>query len=198
MNLWVHILNLPFGWMNEKRGARAAGLIGEVSKVDVDSDGKASGPFLHARVSIEIDKPIRRGVLLQVDRNAEPEWFDIQFEKLPFFCKSCGIMGHLRLECPTPAPHNEIGKLPYDVTLHAPEERRRKPQSFGAAAAESLGSSKGSERSSTSHQNLEKQHSSERRSTNADKEKVPEDSDEVNFPLKSQQETDRGKGVASR
>jgi hypothetical protein len=25
--MWVHILDLPFGWMNSKRGARAASLI---------------------------------------------------------------------------------------------------------------------------------------------------------------------------
>ena len=45
MEIWVRILNLPFGWMNARRGARAAGLIGKVVKLDVDGDGEASGPF---------------------------------------------------------------------------------------------------------------------------------------------------------
>lgn len=27
-------------------------------KMDVDADGKASGAFLHARVAIELDKPL--------------------------------------------------------------------------------------------------------------------------------------------
>jgi len=34
-----------------------------------------------------------------------------------------------------------LGKLPYEVKLRAPEEKRRKPLSFGQAAAESYGSS---------------------------------------------------------
>lgn len=39
-------------------------LLGNVIKMDVDGDGKASGAYLRARVAVEIDKPLRRGVLL--------------------------------------------------------------------------------------------------------------------------------------
>jgi hypothetical protein len=48
MEIWVRILNLPLGWMNQQRGSRAMGLIGDVVKMDVDGDGKASGAFLRA------------------------------------------------------------------------------------------------------------------------------------------------------
>jgi hypothetical protein len=34
--------------MNTKRGARAAGLIGEVLKIGTDEDGKVRGPYLRA------------------------------------------------------------------------------------------------------------------------------------------------------
>ena len=41
-------------------------LIGNVVNMGVDADGKqTSGAFLRARVAIEIDKPLRRGVLLR-------------------------------------------------------------------------------------------------------------------------------------
>jgi hypothetical protein len=59
MEMWVHILNLPFGWMGVRRGARAAGLIGDVVNVDAGPDGKASGPFLRARVAVDVHKPLR-------------------------------------------------------------------------------------------------------------------------------------------
>lgn len=63
MEIWVRIPNLPLRWMNQQRGSRAMSLIGHVVKMDVDKDGKASGAFLRGRVAIEIDKPLRRGVL---------------------------------------------------------------------------------------------------------------------------------------
>ena len=93
IDLWVRILNLPLGWMNSHRGARAMGLTGEVKKMDVDGDGKANGPFLHGRIAVDLSKPLRRGVLLKTDKTGPPVWFDLQYEKLPFFCKSCGVMG---------------------------------------------------------------------------------------------------------
>ncbi|XP_021321392.1 uncharacterized protein LOC8058002 [Sorghum bicolor] len=140
LDLWVRILNLPLGWMNRSRGSRAMGLIGQVVEMDVDADGKASGAFLRARVSMEIDKPVRRGILLRVNKTDEPRWFQAQYEKLPYMCFACGIIGHSDMECPTPVARDEDGKLPYDVNLRAPEEKKRRLQSFAAAAAESFGS----------------------------------------------------------
>jgi hypothetical protein len=140
MEMWVRILNLPLGWMNAYRGTRAMSLVGDVVKLDVDREGKASGPFLRGRVAIEIAKPPRRGVLLKTDKNKPPEWFDIQFEKLPYYCFSCGLIGHSELECSSPNPRNAMGKLPYDVRLRAPEEGRKRLQSFAQAAVESFGS----------------------------------------------------------
>lgn len=115
-------------------------LIGQVVKMDVDADGKASGALLCARVAIEIAKPLRRGVLLRMNKTEEPRWFDVQYERLPFYCFACGILGHSEVDCPHPVARNEVGKLPYDVPLRAPEERRRRLPSFAEAAADTFGS----------------------------------------------------------
>ena len=77
-------------------------LIGVVKKLDMDKDGKASGPFLRARVAIDVAKALRRGVLLKTRKDVEPEWFDIQYEKLPFYCLACGIIGHLEFVAEPP------------------------------------------------------------------------------------------------
>lgn len=153
MEVWARILNLPLGWMNRSKGSRAMGLLGRVVRMDVDGDGKASGAYLRARVAIEVDKPIRRGVLLRMKKDAAPEWFQVQYEKLPFICFSCGMMGHSELECPTPAERNEEGKLPYDVKLRAPEEKRKRIPSFASAAAESFGSGSSSASKPLRHMN---------------------------------------------
>jgi hypothetical protein len=93
MEIWVRMLNLLLGWMNQQRGSRAMSLIGQVVKLDVDGDGKASGTFLHARAAIGIAKPLRRGVLLHMSKMEEPKWFELQYEKLPFFVMLAGYWG---------------------------------------------------------------------------------------------------------
>ena len=74
----MRILNLPLGWMNQQRGSCAMSLIGNVVKIDVDADGEASGAcgVLTCPVAIEIDKPLRRGVLLRMSRTEAPRWFE--------------------------------------------------------------------------------------------------------------------------
>lgn len=43
IEMWVRILNLPLGWMNETRGRHAMSLIGQVVKVDVTRTEKPAG-----------------------------------------------------------------------------------------------------------------------------------------------------------
>lgn len=71
MEIRVRILNLPLGWMNLARGTHSMSLIGQVVKMHVDIDGKASEVFLCARVDLDIDKPLRHGVRLRMNKNEE-------------------------------------------------------------------------------------------------------------------------------
>lgn len=79
--------------------------------------------------------------------------------------------------------HNDSGKLPYDIRLRAPEVRKKKPQSFHEAAAESFGSgsSTGSKYSRASVSRSEEMHS--KNSTHGDGKDVEE---EVQSLLKQQ------------
>jgi hypothetical protein len=145
--------------------------------MDVDKFGKASGPFLRARIAIELSKPIKRGVLLKMSRGEAPEWFDARYEKLPFFCRSCGVIGHSDLICATPAQRDEDGKLPYDITLRV-GDRRRKPQGFAEAAAESLGSVSTSSSKHTRGSSKQQEEEVPRETSGNDRD------DEVTSPLK--------------
>jgi hypothetical protein len=92
-------------------------------KIDADEKGKASGSFLGARVAIDINKPLRRGLFLRDETRKTNVWFEAQYEKLPIFFFSCGLMGHSEIDCPNPALRGSDGKLPYDVRLRAPFEK---------------------------------------------------------------------------
>ncbi|CAL5085084.1 unnamed protein product [Urochloa decumbens] len=127
--IWVNILNLPFGLRNEKWGFELARMIGKkVLKVDVDKQKRAVGKDLRARIIIPLNEPLPRGVSVFSSRRQRKEWYDVVYEKVPFFCFSCGIIGHSEIECPTPATRDENGCLPYSEKLRASEDRRLKNQ----------------------------------------------------------------------
>ena len=127
--IWVNILNLPLALRDERWGLKLAGKIGKkVLKIDVDSQKRALGKDLRARVLISLKDPLPRGVSVFSSRRQRKEWYDVVYERLPFFCFSCGIIGHSEIECPTTATRDEKGCLPYSEKLRAPEERRFKNQ----------------------------------------------------------------------
>jgi hypothetical protein len=187
LEIWARILNIPLGWMNETRGSRAMSLIGEVRKMDVDKHGKASGPFLRARVAIDINKPVRRGVMLRTKKAGDPEWFDVQYEKLPFYCLNCGVMGHSELQCADPVLRNEAGKLPYDVGLRAQDDRRKRLQNLVEAAAASYRSASPS---STGHS---KEGISGMQADAKGAEQNMREDDEVTSPLKAGEYTSKAR-----
>ena len=62
---------------------------------------------------------------------------NLQYEKLPFLCFSCGIMGHSELDCPKPSKRDANGKWEYYNRIRASEEKKKryclllKQQQFG-------------------------------------------------------------------
>jgi hypothetical protein len=189
MEIWARIIDLPLGWMNKHRGERAMALIGIVKKMDVDKEGKASGPYLRGRVAIEVSKPIRRGVLLKTRKDVAAEWFDVEYEKLPFFCSACGIMGHSHLDCDKPLVRNADGKLSYEAKLRVHDPKKKWLQSFSEAAAETFGSasSGNSKHSRGTASRSDDQHTTGRAGT-----PVRREEEEITSPMKQPEVRDKG------
>jgi hypothetical protein len=164
-------------------------LIGIVKKMDVDKEGKASGPYLRGRVAIEVSKPIRRGVLLKTRKDVAAEWFDVEYEKLPFFCSACGIMGHSHLDCDKPLVRNADGKLPYEAKLRVHDPKKKWLQSFSEAAAEIFGSasSGNSKNSRGTASRSDDQHTSRRAGT-----PIRREEEEITSPMKQPEVRDKG------
>lgn len=79
---------------------------------------------------------------------------------------------------PYAGPKKRAGKLPYDLKLRPPKERKKKMLSFGHAVAESYGSSSRTSRSTSSH------NGSDKRSSNSARDREAED-DDATSPLKA-------------
>lgn len=126
MATWVRIYDLPFGLMNNNWGRELAKRVGSVKLVEVDASGRAWGPYLRARVEVDISKPLVRYVSVFSEKKKTIDIFNVRYEKLPSYCYSCGIIGHSSIECPTPAERGEDGLLPYGKDLRAPDDNNKK------------------------------------------------------------------------
>ncbi|XBI27962.1 hypothetical protein VPH35_052301 [Triticum aestivum] len=118
--IWVRIFNLPLGMMNEDSTEEMGNIIGRFVEVDAGEDGRAIGKFLRVKVRMNIEKPVMRGFTLDdeegggaskrkkqmsIDGREEEEeegeglWCRFEYEFLPDFCYTCGIIGHVAKDC---------------------------------------------------------------------------------------------------
>lgn len=138
LKVCARIINLPFGYMHKRWGAMIAsslGIEGSVPVVDADDTGRCWGGYMRVRVEVDVNKPLRRGVMVFSQRRNDTDWFNVQYEHLPHFCFSCGILGHSSLECKNQGERDENGKLPYSGDrLCVPDERKKKTQGAGSSS----------------------------------------------------------------
>ncbi|TXG48431.1 hypothetical protein EZV62_027725 [Acer yangbiense] len=99
VDFWVHITNVPMIYMTKDIGKFLGSIIGEVREVDVGPSSDCLGKFMRVRVAVEVDKPLRRFLRVDVLGDGEETVMPIQYERLPSFCFLCGLVGHLVHEC---------------------------------------------------------------------------------------------------
>lgn len=97
--VWIHIFNLPVEFMNADVGKDIGNSVGKFVDVEDDANGCCWGRSMKIRVILDVEKPLKRGVLVQFDRSGEPLWVDFKYEKLPDFCYFCGKVSHLMRDC---------------------------------------------------------------------------------------------------
>jgi hypothetical protein len=96
--LWVQIHDLPIELMTVQVGKAIGDSIGTFVEVDVFKDGLAWGRFLRVKVSLLIDKPLKRGTMLNIPNKGRSRVF-FRYENLPDFCYKCGILSHFTEDC---------------------------------------------------------------------------------------------------
>ncbi|KAK1618364.1 hypothetical protein QYE76_023881 [Lolium multiflorum] len=132
--LWVRVVDLPRNMINTKWGTQIASDIG-VEVVKIDTSNSFSG-FLRARVFVDVKEPLRRWIFLDSTLREAEDWYELQYEQLPYFCFSCGLLGHSAVMCPTPAERDEFDALPYGPRLRVSDDywRQGPSQAFGKGA----------------------------------------------------------------
>jgi hypothetical protein len=113
--IWARILLLPNRLMNSERGKVIAEPIGLVKRVEADSLGRCWGGYMRLRVEVKVDEPLMRVVIVYSSRLQTTESYAVQYEHLPIYCHSCGLIGHSTLACATLADRDENDELPYSA-----------------------------------------------------------------------------------
>jgi hypothetical protein len=96
--VWTRIQGIPEGLMKKKELAeKVAKKVGEPPFVVIVNEGTINpAKYLRARVHLDLNKPLVRFVPITLK---ERKKYPVQYEKLPVFCKFCGLMGHEVMEC---------------------------------------------------------------------------------------------------
>ncbi|MBA0696306.1 hypothetical protein Goari_002866 [Gossypium aridum] len=104
---WVTLSGLP-SFMYKRRILKVVrGLVGNVAKVDFNTNSKIRGLLARMVNFLDLDRPL----VFQVWVNRELQ--QVEYEALPTICFSCGKCGHLKEMCPSPVveSNNVIGKV---------------------------------------------------------------------------------------
>ncbi|KAM0872962.1 hypothetical protein ACQ4PT_038411 [Festuca glaucescens] len=187
MAIWARILALPNRLMNLERGMVIAEPIGVVKRIEADSQGRCWGGFMRLRVEVKVAEPLMRAVTVYSSRFKTTESYAVQYEKLPIYCFSCGLIGHSTLACVNPADRDEDGELPYSAKRLAVPE----------VAKKSGGSKSGTNGASTAQSGTSAHGAHVEKNMNPSGEGVQAASAEVSSPLKGGRGS-RGRGRSSR
>lgn len=124
--IWAQFKKIPFYLLSKKLATDLGKELGSFIKIDNDARGDICDKILRARVRIPVDQVLQRWITIWDGIAKEDVIVSIAYERLPNFCRFCGIIGHLATE--SRLPENEKKKR-YEDDLEAapthPEDKRR-------------------------------------------------------------------------
>lgn len=119
---WVRIKNLPFNSRSDEVVRALIGNMGEI--LEIEEDVLGFGKYRRAKVMLDVSKPLRRYRKIK-DRKGKEITVDFAYERLPFFCFACGIMGHSEKDCQSVAKEEKHEKLGWSLSLKATPRKGR-------------------------------------------------------------------------
>ncbi|KAK1628379.1 hypothetical protein QYE76_002694 [Lolium multiflorum] len=96
--VWAQIHGIPELYRKVQVVDDLARRIGKTKEVQMSPKLFYEGNYVRLRVLIEVEKPLSRIVLLNVEGEGKKRLL-VKYEKIPYFCKRCGLIGHNHEEC---------------------------------------------------------------------------------------------------
>ncbi|CAA0810987.1 Unknown protein, partial [Striga hermonthica] len=99
VNLWVHVLNVPFNWMSSEVGLKIGEVFEGVKNVTICRLGGDEGNFIKLLATINTKEPLPRCTVVKLEDQQTMVQF--KYERLVNLCYYCGCIGHLDKNCET-------------------------------------------------------------------------------------------------
>ncbi|CAM0905592.1 unnamed protein product [Alopecurus aequalis] len=96
--VWAQIHGIPELYRKVSVIDDLARRIGKTKEVQMNPKLFFEGNYVRIRVLIEVDKALKRVTGLNVEGEGTKRLF-VKYEKIPYFCKRCGLIGHNHEEC---------------------------------------------------------------------------------------------------
>jgi hypothetical protein len=126
--IWIRCHDLPFNWLNSIRAEFVASQVGKFIKLDLSGTSRGWGQSMRAKIWLNVNKPLRRVISFNSLKRGKIDTYEVQYERLPYFCFGCGLLGHSDTHCRNPLPRRADGSWEYDSSIRFPEIRKKKPQ----------------------------------------------------------------------
>lgn len=96
--------------------------MGEI--IEIEEDVLGIGRYRRVRVMLDVTKPLRRFRWIK-DKHGRKIQIDFAYERLPFFCFACGIMGHSERDCLVVTEEDKQEGLGWSLGLKATPRKGR-------------------------------------------------------------------------
>ncbi|KAK3226085.1 hypothetical protein Dsin_005947 [Dipteronia sinensis] len=106
-DFWVQIHQVPLLCMTREIRGFLGGLIGQVLDVDGGASGDCVGKFMRVRVQVDIKKPLKRCLRVDILGDGSKTVIVLRYERLSNHCFKCGMVNHTTTEC----PENELNPI---------------------------------------------------------------------------------------
>ncbi|KAK6162088.1 hypothetical protein DH2020_001929 [Rehmannia glutinosa] len=97
IDVWVQIWDLPLSWISTDTGIRIGKIFPSMSDIYIPDSGSIKGRHIKLLVSIDVNKPLLRGVAIKLGEASH--WVNFKYEKMAGFCFYCGFIGHFDRIC---------------------------------------------------------------------------------------------------
>ncbi|KAL5762300.1 hypothetical protein ACOSP7_018564 [Xanthoceras sorbifolium] len=111
---WIKIHNVPLLCMTRDIGLFLGKQIGVVRELDLGASGDCVGRYIRVRVVVDVLRPLRRCIKVDIDASGKPMIMLLRYERMPEYCFHCGLLGHSVRDCPIVETDNVEESQNYD------------------------------------------------------------------------------------